>query len=186
MRKILLALLFVTNVQASPLNDEQAASIYALVYGVTHLPLPERPPEIHLTSNLKLQEMACPNKGCPTIHGYQIDNKVYLDEALDMSEVHSAAILAHELVHFLQHQKALHERCGKDLACLEDQSNGRAKTCREWVDREIYAYQIQNLILHKVGARLVQAPSMPTCNEPEVKVPEKPVAGIGLYTMRYL
>ena len=166
--RLLLLLLIPIQLYAAQLNEEQAASIYTMVYGVTHLPLPLRPPEIHLTTNAKLQEMAC-TKPCPSIKGFQKDNKIYLDESLDMADIHNAAVLFHEMVHYYQWAK-----------------DGPAKSCREWVDREIYAYQMQNLVLYKAGARLVQAPIMPTCNEPEVKVPEKPVAGIGYYTMRYL
>jgi hypothetical protein len=168
LKRLLFLLLLPISVLAAPLNDEQAASIYALVYGVTHLPLPLSPPEIHLTTNAKLQEMAC-NKPCPSIKGFQRENKIYLDQDLDMADVHNAAILFHEMVHYYQWAKS-----------------GPAKSCREWVDREIYAYHMQNLVLHKAGAQLVQAPIMPTCPEPEVRVPEKPVAGYGYYTMRYL
>ncbi len=136
---------------ASELQPDQASLIYALAHSVSHLPLPQEPPEIHLTSNAKLQKMACPGHPCPSIKGYQRDNKVFLDAALDYSDVHVAAVVFHEFVHYLQWAK-----------------DGPAKTCREYVDREIMAYQLQNVVLVKAGAQLVQAPAMPQCkDEPE-------------------
>ena len=143
--------------KAAELQQDQVSLIYALVYGVTHLPLPEHPPVVHTTSNAKLQEMACPSKPCPGIRGFQHDNNVYIDEALDMRDVRNAAILFHEFVHYYQWAQ-----------------KGPAKSCREWVDREVFAYQAQNVVLNKAGAQMVQAPIMPTCyGEPEVQVPRK-------------
>lgn len=193
MRKFLLCLLAIAPVSCAPspaypapLNEDQAAIVYTLVYGVTHLPLPDKSPEVHLTTNLELQKMACPH-GCATIKGFQLDDKIYFDRNLDFADPYVAAIMFHEFVHYYQWNKALHERCGADQACLDAKVAGRAKSCREWVDREIYAYQMQNLVLHRAGLQLVQPPSMPNCPEPEPVVQPRRVypeheAGYGNYT----
>ena len=146
MKKLIKAMLVIAAMFASPvtfgspLQDDQATLIYSLVYGVTHLPLPEHPPTIHLTTNAKLQELACPH-GCAGIKGFQLDDAVYIDEALDMSEVLSASVLFHEFVHYYQWAQ-----------------KGRAKNCAEWKDRELAAYHWQNEVLYKAGHSLVQPP----------------------------
>ena len=142
--------------KAGPLEPDQAALIYGLAHSVSHLPLPDRPPEIHITSAAKIDKMltemgVCP-RGCPNVKGAQVGNRVYVDENLDFGNVQNAAILFHEFVHYLQWAK-----------------DGEAKTCEEWRDREITAYHLQNLVLHKAGAMLVQAPPMPSCPDDSKK-----------------
>lgn len=136
--------------KAGPLEADQAALIYGLAHSVSGLPLPEHAPEIHLTSAAAIDKMltemgVCP-KGCPSVKAAQIENHVYVDEALDFADIQNAAILFHEFVHYLQWAKF-----------------GDAQTCEEWRDREITAYQLQNLVLNKAGASMVQAPSFPSC-----------------------
>lgn len=143
---VLLGLLL-SRVDAAPLDEYQAATIYTLVYGVTHLPLPATAPIVRQVSHAKLEAKmieigVCP-KGCPSIKAAQIGNEVWLDEALDMMDVNNAAILFHEFVHYYQWAK-----------------DGVAKSCEEWVDRELFAYRAQNEVLHKAGHRLVPVPHM--------------------------
>ena len=142
--------MFAPPTNAAPLAEDQTAMIYALSHSVSHLPLPEHAPAIHLTSHAKIEAMlkeigVCP-RGCPGVKAAQIEERVYVDEALDFGDIQNAAILFHELVHYLQWAK-----------------DGEAKTCEEWRNREITAYQLQNLVLNKAGARMVQSPAMPSC-----------------------
>lgn len=136
--------------RAEPLDRLQAATIYGLAHSVSHLPLPDQAPEIHMTSVAAIEAMlvdigVCP-RGCPSVKAAQVEGRIYVDETLDMQDVHNAAILLHEMVHYLQWAK-----------------DGESQTCEEWRDREITAYQLQNLVLNKAGARMIQAPAMPTC-----------------------
>jgi hypothetical protein len=145
-----LYVMFVPPTNAAELDQMQAATIYGLAHSVSGLPLPQQPPEIHMTSAMAIDKMltemgVCP-RGCPSVKAAQVENRIYVDEKLDFQDIQNAAILFHEMVHFLQYAK-----------------DGEAKTCEEWRDREITAYQLQNLVLNKAGARMVQAPQMPTC-----------------------
>lgn len=150
---MLLAAGMVKSCPAKELDEMQVALIYSLVYGVTHLPLPEHPPVIHTTTHEALVVIAkdklgirCPT-GCPTLKALQVEGNVYLDQELDMQEVQNAAVLFHEFVHYYQWVQ-----------------NGKAKNCEEWKDREIAAYHWQNEVLFKAGKQLVQPPHM-VCNE---------------------
>lgn len=163
---VIVGLGFANTAKATPLAEDQAALIYALAHSVSHLPLPAEAPEIHMTSAAAIDAMltklgVCP-KGCPNVKAAQVENRVYVDEQLDFSDIQNAAILFHEFVHYLQYMKA-----------------GEAQTCEEWRDREIVAYQLQNLVLNKAGARMVQAPAWPACPD-DGKKPEPPPAAVPL------
>lgn len=152
--------LFSDLARAEPLDPMQAATIYTLAHSTTHLPLPEVPPTIHMTSADAINKMltetgVCP-KGCPSVKAAQIEDSIYVDDKLDFADIQNAAILLHEMVHFLQYAK-----------------DGPAKTYSEWRDREIYAYQAQNFVLNKAGARMVQAPAMPKMQGPLEKQTER-------------
>lgn len=161
---------YMGNARPAPLNDLQAATIYALARSVSHLPLPEVAPVMHPVSKAKLAEKAkeigvCP-KGCPTIKAFQIQRDIYFDEALDMQDVQNPAILMHEMIHYLQYNDKLARRTmigAKRRAEENLKLTGDAETCQEWVDREVYAYQMQNLVLYKANAQAVQMPAMPIC-----------------------
>ena len=142
--------------KAAELDPLQAATIYGLAHSVSGLPLPEHAPEIHLTTAAAIDHMltemgVCP-RGCPSVKAAQVQNRVYVDQALDMQDIQNAALVFHEIVHYLQWAK-----------------DGDAKTCEEWRYREITAYQLQNLVLNKAGAHMVQAPTMPVCPDDSKK-----------------
>jgi hypothetical protein len=101
--------------------------------------MPAVAPEIRLVSNEKLKATICP--ACKNLGAGFMDGVIYIDETLDMSNVRTASILFHEMVHFLQWS-----------------NKGPAKNCDEWFDREVVAYQLQNEVLFKAGVRLVQVP----------------------------
>lgn len=170
---IVLLLLASSMLHAKELDDMQVALIYSLVYGVTHLPLPEHPPVIHTTTHEALVVIAkdklgirCPT-GCPTLKALQVEGNVYLDQELDMQEVQNAAVLFHEFVHYYQWDKKLQMRKAMSQAertKLGVEITGQAESCAEWKDREIAAYHWQNEVLFKAGKQLVQPPHM-VCNE---------------------
>jgi len=118
---------------AAGLTREQAASLYLLARSTSHYPLPGAAPEIHLVPIQHLRDRVCPGHSC-AVHGLQVENRIYLDEALDMSNLLHASILYHELVHYLQWS-----------------ARGDAKDCQEYLEREIEAYGLQIAVLAKAG-----------------------------------
>lgn len=127
-------------------------ALYRLASSISKLPMPVAPPEVVLTSHDAIEKLlteigVCP-KGCPSVKMAQVENRIYIDEALDFDSIQVAAVLVHESVHHLQWAK-----------------DGEAQTCRQWVDREIIAYQMQNIVLNKANARMVQEPAWPECKE---------------------
>ena len=124
---------------AEPLDEMQAATIYALAHSVSHLPLPTVPPRIHIVSKAKLAALS----GDPRTSGLHKQGDIYLDEALDMQDILNASILFHEYIHYMQWVKM-----------------GDVQTCLEWRDREIMAYHWQNEVLFKSGVDTIQAPRM--------------------------
>lgn len=127
------------DLRAAEVTDDQAATVYALAHSVSHLPLPEKAPTIHMVSGEALQLIACGSTGmCQGIRAMQVGQDIFLDQTLDMSTPRNATILLHEFVHYLQWAKG-----------------GMPKNCAEWRDREIVAYQVQNEVLYKIGEELV-------------------------------
>ncbi len=108
-------------------------SLYARAQRETGLPLPARPPTIHVTGREELRRLI----GCAqcTPNGLQIAEDVYIDGTLDLSKAYDASILLHELVHYLQWSEA-----------------GPAKSCDEWRDRERQAIAVQTRVLARAGA----------------------------------
>jgi len=141
--RLLIVLLLPLSVLAAQLNDEQATMIYMLAHSTSHYKLPDKAPEIHLTTLEKLREIACPNGKKCSPKALQVKDKIYLDETLDMSDIHNAAILYHEYIHVLQYA-----------------NKGEAKDCEEWLAREYEAYGLQNYVLQRAGVRGVILPSL--------------------------
>lgn len=143
MRSLLLLLcLIAAPALSAELNHEQATMIYMLAHSTSHYKLPATAPEIHLVSPQKLRDMVCPGREC-TVHGLQVQDKIYFDDSLDMADVYNASILYHETVHFLQWV-----------------NRGDAKDCAEWMEREVEAYGLQNHVLEKAGARHLKMPPL--------------------------
>lgn len=137
------AFLFVCKpASASELNADQATTIYLLAHSTSGYKLPATAPEIHLVPLQSLRDKVCPGKEC-AVHALQVRDRIYLDQDLDMSDVYNASILFHENVHFLQYA-----------------NKGEAKDCKEWLEREIEAYGLQNHVLEKAGARHLKMPAL--------------------------
>lgn len=114
------------------LTPEHAAHLYAMAYGQAGLPLPERAPTIRLVPQATLREIiACPD--CP-VRGLQIQDTVYVDEALDFANPYHASVLLHEMVHYLQWS-----------------ARGEASTCEEFAERERHALAVQGHVLAMAG-----------------------------------
>ena len=114
------------------LSDRQAALIYAMAWSQSGLPLPDRPPTIHLTTRERLRTLlGCTD--CP-VRGLQLRDTIYLDRALNFADPYDASILLHELVHYLQWA-----------------AGGEVSDCDEWARRERQAYAIQAHVLTMAG-----------------------------------
>lgn len=102
--------------------------LLAAIHGVSSYPVPERVPEVRLVPHERLERMAC-ERPCEVYGWFPGGATIYLDDRLDpASDIASAGILVHELVHFVQ------------------QENGRfvdRRSCDDWVKREREAYRIQ-------------------------------------------
>ena len=134
MRAFLLALFCITTVQAAELTPGQAHNAYAIAFGHAGF-LPARAPIINLVNRATLCQFARMKEDCP-IRALTYPNGVIgLDETLDFSNPHDAAILIHEMVHYVDWAK-----------------DGPATNCAEWLRREQRAYTIQGRALEKVGA----------------------------------
>lgn len=116
--------------EITPLQDKQAASIYAAAYGQYGGALPERAPTVHLVTPAKLHELA----GCNhcAIRALHREGHIYIDETLDFSRGYDASILLHEMVHYLQYVAL-----------------GPTRHCEDWLAREQQAYLIQAEVLYK-------------------------------------
>lgn len=87
------------------------------------------PPEIELVDIDRLREVACPGSDCRPLSAYR-DGTIYLREDNDLLEMHATSILAHEMVHHLQHWTA----------------GGPATDCKELTSREEEANAVQSRI----------------------------------------
>ena len=116
---------------SQPTADEQQ-SMYLLAHSQAGLPLPEKAPTIHFTSQEHIRTLL----GCVRCRpsGAQIREDVYVDEALDFSHAYEASILLHELVHYLQWA-----------------ARGTATSCEDWLDREQRALAVQARVLAMSG-----------------------------------
>ena len=131
--RVLLLLLFVTTTQAAELTPQQAHSAYAIAFGNAGY-IPPRAPTINLVNRATLCQFARMKEDCP-IRALTYPNGVIgLDDTLDFSNPHDAAILIHEMVHYVDWAK-----------------DGPATTCAEWTRREQRAYAIQGHALEKIG-----------------------------------
>lgn len=121
---------------AAELSREQAATIYALAWGLmgySPANVPAVPPEVRIAAQTKLREMACSGAPCP-VRGLQRAGVVWIDESLDFANPRDASVLLHEFVHFLQWA-----------------ARGEAPDCLEWQAREREAYNIQAYVLDRGG-----------------------------------
>lgn len=118
---------------AVPLNDEQAASIYALAYGQYHGKLPDRPPTIRIVPAAELCARYRMPPHCPVL-GLYLDSQVLLSDSLDFSKPEDASVLLHEFIHYLQ-----------------EQAHGPVHDCQTEIQRERQAYLIQAEVLEKAG-----------------------------------
>lgn len=116
----------------TPLSARQAAAMYAIAFGQTHLPLPDAPPTIYVIPRAKLQALY----GCDTcpVRGLQRGADIYIDEALDFADANDASVLLHEFVHYLQWA-----------------AHGEVRDCAEWVERAHEAYIIQAHEIARAG-----------------------------------
>jgi hypothetical protein len=129
----LIVMLFALPARAGELAQEQAAVLYAIAYSHVGGNLPDKPPTIRLVDRATLQAIACNGANCP-VRGYQRGADVFVDAALDFADPRDAAVLLHEIVHFLQFARA-----------------GPAQDCHEWLRREREAYLIQARELERLG-----------------------------------
>lgn len=132
------------------LTKTDADVIYKLAQDISHIPAPAEGPTVRLESKEFIEALlveigVCP-KGCPSVKAAQLQDTIYVDGALDFTDPQIIGVFLHELFHFLQFAR-----------------DGDAKTCDEWKQREINAYQWQNFFLNKLGARMVQSPAWPDC-----------------------
>ena len=116
---------------SQPTADEQR-SMYLLAHSQAGLPLPEKGPMIHFTSQEQIRSLLGCGRCRPS--GAQIREDVYVDEALDFSQAYEASILLHELVHYLQWA-----------------ARGTAASCQEWLEREQRALAVQARVLMMTG-----------------------------------
>ena len=148
MKVVIFCGVVVMGVVCSPANSAELGPsgivVYRLASRLSKLPIPDRPPEMHAVPHDELIKTA--GCRCPSIKALQRGNDIFLDETLDMTDIQNIAVLLHEFVHHLQWANA-----------------GPAAGCREWVDREIVAYQLQNEMLYRAGAHLAQPPPFPEC-----------------------
>jgi hypothetical protein len=117
---------------SQPTADEQH-SIYLLAHSQAGLPLPEKAPTIHFTSQEHMRSLLGCGRCRPS--GAQIREDVYVDESLDFSRAYEASILLHELVHYLQWA-----------------ARGTATSCEEWLEREQRALAVQAHVLAMGGS----------------------------------
>lgn len=141
-RALLVVLLFAGAANGAGLTHMQATTIYMLAHSTSGYKLPDIAPEIHLVPVQTMRDMVCPGKTC-AVHALQVREKIYLDESMDMQNIHSASILYHEMVHYLQYV-----------------NKGEAVDCLEWLEREYEAYGLQNHVLEKAGVKLNRMPAM--------------------------
>jgi hypothetical protein len=118
---------------AGELAKEQAAVLYAIAYSHVGGNLPDKAPTIRLVDRAVLQAIACNGANCP-VRGYQRGADVFVDASLNFADPLDAAVLLHELVHFLQFARA-----------------GPAQDCHEWQRRERQAYLVQAHELERLG-----------------------------------
>jgi len=129
----IMTMIFSACVVASELTPEQGRSIYMLAHSQAGLPLPDRAPTIHVTTQENIRALLGCGRCRPS--GAQIKEDVYVDDELDFSKAYDASILLHEFVHYLQWSAA-----------------GPAKSCEEWQEREQRAIAVQTRVLAASGA----------------------------------
>lgn len=113
---------------------EQESEIYAMVSElVPHYRVPETAPKIKPVPVATLREMHCPGQNC-NIQGLHDGDTVYVRDDLDFSRPRDAAVLLHELIHYLQWA-----------------NRGHVRDCFDWLAREQEAYLIQARVLDRAG-----------------------------------
>lgn len=119
----------------TPVTPERLEKLYLAAAAMSKLPLAPHPPEFKLLSSPELQELIC-KRACPSIHGAQRENIVYVDKDLDFADPFNATIIIHELVHYLQWAQL-----------------GPAMNCEDWETREDEAYRIQAYAVEQFGSK---------------------------------
>ena len=80
------------------------AGLFSWISLYTGYEIPEKAPDVVFASHEKLVELACQDE-CPVLGFYHPSHVVYLDIALKPeTNLCARSILAHELVHALQHE----------------------------------------------------------------------------------
>jgi hypothetical protein len=136
MRYLLGILLFAASLTfASPLTQDQVTSLYAIAVGLAHLGVPEKSPEVHLVKAQDLRKLAhCEDDEHCGVQGLAHERDIYMEDDLDYSDPHVAAVLLHEYVHYLQFVKY-----------------GPSQNCEDWLAREVQAFSVQILALTRAG-----------------------------------
>jgi hypothetical protein len=104
------------------------SSLLVAIASYTGFGIPGSPPEIRFLPAKELQHRFC-GYPCPIHAFFPQGQTIYLEQGLDV--VHdpaSESILVHELTHWLQQA---------------NDSHPVAQSCREWLDREYQAYDVQ-------------------------------------------
>ena len=116
-----------------PMSESVAAAklISALLLAIanyTGFSVPKDHPEIAYLVPAELQHRFC-GLPCPVHAYFPPGSTVYLEQGMDVfHDPASESILVHELTHWLQQANSSHPV---------------AQTCKEWLDREYQAYDVQ-------------------------------------------
>jgi hypothetical protein len=103
------------------------ASLLLVVKGYTGYAVPAEQPGVELLPASQLQARFC-GQPCPIHAFFPPGRTIYLESGFDVfHDALSESILVHELTHWLQQENLGHP----------------ARTCREWMDREYQAYNVQ-------------------------------------------
>lgn len=98
------------------------------IAGYTGFTVPEQHPDLAFLSSAELQHRFCGGP-CPIRAFFPPGSIVYVEQGLDVfHDPASESILVHELTHWLQQSNLPH---------------ATAQSCREWLDREYQAFDVQ-------------------------------------------
>lgn len=116
---------------AAELTPMQTAGAWVVAYGQFGGPREwlDMAPEINVVPRAVICARFGQHEQCAARASHWPDG-IYVDEALDFSDIYVVTILVHEMVHRLQYLKS-----------------GPSKDCAEWMRREIQAYTIQGDVL---------------------------------------
>ena len=95
----------------------------------------EKYPSILIVARQEVEYIVCKNS-CNALAA-SLENLVYVADEVDLDTIEGHSILYHEMIHALQYAKF-----------------GQAQNCRQWVDREMQAYQLQDKWANKQGLNI--------------------------------